>query len=247
MTTAQTPAAVVARQGADPQLPRGDGERFIGSGVMGLAFASGHYLALRNMTASSIGPAYRTLWHRDPAGAWTIFTTTDPELSCPRYFGAACSHVERVADIDVTWAGDYTLRVRMGHRLDWRVDLGRTSSTRLMSRMGRAMPVRAWRSDTLMGAMGPVAGPILHSGRIRLHGQTPNRQHFRAAPVHVWRVTDSSAVLDQVDLGRPGPLDHQTRLGDFWMPQRGIFFVATAEFEPAEGAIARPHRRQRVS
>ncbi len=234
MTTKHTPSAAVAGQLANARLPLGEGERFTGSGVMGLAFATGHYLALRDLTITSIGPAYRTVWHRDPAGAWTIFTTTDPELSCPRYFGAACSHVERVDGIDVSWPDDDTLRVRMGDRLDWELDLDATLSTRLMSGMGRAMPARAWHSDALMGALGPMAGPMLRSGRIRMCGQTPNRQHFRMAPVLLWRVTHSTAVLDGVDLGQPGPLDQQTHLGDFWMPQRGLFFVATAEFEPPD-------------
>ena len=204
---------------------------------MGLAFSSGHYLALRDMAATSIGPAYRSVWHRDPAGAWTMFTTTDPELSCPRYFGAACAQIERVAGIDATWTDGDMLHVRMGDRLSWQVQLGRSASTRLMSGMGRMMPARAWRSDVLMAAMGPMAGPMLRSGRVRLRGQTPNRQHFRAAPVRVWRVIDSTAVLDGVELGRPGPLDQQTRLGDFWLPQRGIFFLATAEFEAADDPV----------
>ena len=51
---------------AHPRLPDGDDERFTGYGVMGMPFASGHYLALRDMVASSVGPAYRAIWHRDP-------------------------------------------------------------------------------------------------------------------------------------------------------------------------------------
>ena len=58
-----------------PRLPEGDDERFTGYGVMGMPFASGHYLALRDMVASSVGPAYRAIWHRDPEGRWTIHTT----------------------------------------------------------------------------------------------------------------------------------------------------------------------------
>jgi hypothetical protein len=27
------------------------------------------------------------------------------------------------------------------------------------------------------------------------------------------------------------PLEEQSRLGDFWMPQRGIFYVGEARFE----------------
>ena len=75
---------------------------------MGLAFASGHYLALRDMSATSIGPAYRAVWHRDPGGRWSIFTTVAPQLSCPRYFGAAAAHIEQVQSIAVQWTGDHT-------------------------------------------------------------------------------------------------------------------------------------------
>ena len=55
---------------------------------MGMPFASGHYLALRDMVATSVGPAYRAIWHRDPQGRWTIHTTGPAELTCPRYFGS---------------------------------------------------------------------------------------------------------------------------------------------------------------
>jgi len=62
----------------DPRLPGGDDERFIGYGVMGMPFGTGDYLALRDMVATSVGPAYRAIWHRDPAGRWTIYTTAPP-------------------------------------------------------------------------------------------------------------------------------------------------------------------------
>lgn len=47
MTTTTPRNAVEALQ-ADPSLPEGDDERFVGYGVMGVPFASGHYLALRD-------------------------------------------------------------------------------------------------------------------------------------------------------------------------------------------------------
>ena len=70
---------------------------------MGMPFASGHYLALRDMVATSVGPAYRAIWHRDPDGHWTIHTTGPAELTCPRYFGSmtAVAHAPR---IDVSWS-----------------------------------------------------------------------------------------------------------------------------------------------
>jgi hypothetical protein len=56
-----------------PELPSGGEERFAGFGVMGLPFDSGHVLALRRFPASSIGPAYTAVWHRDPAGRWAFW------------------------------------------------------------------------------------------------------------------------------------------------------------------------------
>lgn len=38
-------------------LPSGDDERVIGFGVMGLPFASGHYLAFRDFPATSFPPS----------------------------------------------------------------------------------------------------------------------------------------------------------------------------------------------
>ena len=111
MTT--TPWQAVAALLAQPRLPEGGDERFTGYGVMGMPFASGHYLALRDMVATSVGPAYRAIWHRDPAGRWTIHTTSAPELSCPRYFGSVAASV-RVPGIEVSWRDDHTLDVALG-------------------------------------------------------------------------------------------------------------------------------------
>jgi hypothetical protein len=42
-------------------------------------------------------------------------------------------------------------------------------------------------------------------------------------------------MADQ-DLGGVSPLPVQTRLGDFWIPQRGIFAIGRAFFEPLDSA-----------
>jgi hypothetical protein len=222
---------VVAQLVADPRLPSGTAERFALYGVMGLPFASGHVLALRDAPVGSIGPAFRSVWHRDPVGAWTIFSTVEPDLGCPRYWGAG-NRSEVVPGIDVAWIGPQALRVRMGDRLDWRLDLGESVATGLLSRVGRALPAAAWSNDAMLGLMGPVVGPALHAGRVRLQGLTPNGQHFKAAPTEVWPVTASHAVLDGTDLGAPGPVENQARLGDLWIPQQGLFFVGSVQFEP---------------
>ena len=213
---------------------------------MGMPFASGHYLALRDMVASSVGPAYRAIWHRDPKGRWTIHTAGAPDLSCPRYFGSA-TDVEQVPRIDVSWDGDYEFTVSLHGVLTWRIELAATPATRTMTAMGGAMPAVAWTSTAVLASMGPMARTMLRSGRVRLHGSTPNGPRFKAAPLQVWRVVGGGATLRDRDLGELAPLAEQTRLGDFWMPQRGIFFAGYARFTPPEAVVGTEPRAQVVS
>jgi hypothetical protein len=70
---------------------------------------------------------------------------------------------------------------------------------------------------------------------------SPNGQHFQAAPRLLWAVTNSTALVGGHDIGPPGPLPHQDRLGDFWLPQRGLFAVGTARFDTYDPT--RHHRR----
>ncbi|GAB3385517.1 hypothetical protein GCM10027568_02710 [Humibacter soli] len=223
-------------------------ERFIGYGAMGVPFESGHYLALRHMVASSVGPAYRAIWHRDPNGRWTIYTTVAPELSCPRYFGAAATSAEQVPAIDLRWSSDHGVEVTLPGVLRWRLELSASPATRMMSGMAGSMPDSAWARDAVLAPMGPMAGVMLGSGRIRLRGTTPNEQHFKAAPLNVWRVTGGRARLGDDDLGRLAPLPEQTRMADLWLPQRGIFFAGRFRFTATPGTAsadttAELHRR----
>jgi len=118
----------------------------------------------------------------------------------------------------------------MGARLSWRLRLAATPATRAMTSMGGITPQWAWNSDAVLGPMGSMAVGFLRSGRISLHGRTPNGQGFKAAPLRVWRVVGGHAELDGADLGVLAPLREQTRLGDFWLPQRGLFFAGQARF-----------------
>src|SRR5215208_3820868 len=87
---------------AEAALPSGGEERFAGYGIMGLPFTSGHVLALRRFSASSIGPGYTSVWHRDPVGKWAFYSDVDPHLSCSRFFGNALARSDRGA-IAITW------------------------------------------------------------------------------------------------------------------------------------------------
>lgn len=73
MRDGRAPRGFAAASIKTPGLQGGPEERFAGYGVMGLPSRSGHYLALRHFPASSIGPGYRAVWHRDPhVLAWEV-------------------------------------------------------------------------------------------------------------------------------------------------------------------------------
>jgi hypothetical protein len=222
MTSAPTFAAAIE---AEPTLPPGDEDRVAGFGVIGLPFRSGHYLALRCFTASSFGPPYKTLWHRDPSGAWTVYTTVDAAYSCPRYIGPALARPAIVTPIDVGLVDEACVRVYIDDAVDWTFSIAPTRATSLMTAMSERMPDRAWTNRWLLGAMGRMAGPLLSAGRLRLSGALPSGHTFMAAPRRVWAIQSSQASVEGVDLGPIGPLGEQAKLGDFWLPQRGIFFA----------------------
>jgi hypothetical protein len=229
--TNTTPAAVVAALAEHPVLPAGDDERFAGFGIMGLPFATGHYLGLRQFPAATFAPAYTSVWHRDPAGAWTFYATTPGQQSCARYFSSSTSTDAVQCAIDVTWVTPWAIEVRIAGLLDWTVELGETAITRLIGEVGQRLPERVWTNRIALGVISRVAGPALGTGEMRLAGTTSNGQTFTVSPRTVWTVAASRATFDGEDLGPTGPLRTQARLGDFRLPQRGIAVVGTGHFE----------------
>ncbi|WP_018774635.1 hypothetical protein [Arthrobacter sp. 131MFCol6.1] len=229
----QSPRAVVDSVEQHPGLPSGPEERFAGYGVMGVPFSSGHILALRHFPASSVGPGYSSVWIRDPAGIWTMHSTTDPGFSCPRYFGSALGAVS-TGGISIRWRDGYSFTVEVGEGVDlsWDLTLAATPVTRLLSAVSGAVPDRLWRSRTFLRAMGAVAGPVLGAGHIGLTGRVPNGQSFGARPRRMWIVRESTAHLLGRSLGQAAALPVQDRLGDFWIPQRGIFMIGSSVFQP---------------
>lgn len=226
-----SPRDAVTAVEADPSLPAGADERFAGYGVMGLPFASGHYLALRRFPAASIGPGYTSVWHRSPDGRWTMAADTTADRSCARYFGSAVDDAPE-APVHIEWTGPAVFTVTVPGALEWHVELGRTAATAAMSAVGGVLPGVLWRSDAVLGAMARAAGPLLGVGRVGLRGVVPNGHRFRASPRWLWAVTASRAVVGGDDVGPPGPLPVQQRLGDFWLPQRGIFAIGETSMDP---------------
>ncbi len=166
----------------NPTLPAGDDERFVGFGVLGLPFASGHYLALRYFPATSFAPPYRSVWHRDPDGGWTFYATTPGPQSCARYFSSVTRHDAVQCGIEVAWVTSWSLAVRIEELLEWEIDLSATLSTRALSTVGTRLPAGAWASRAVLGLIGRLARPALRAGRLRLAGTAPNGQRFTLAP-----------------------------------------------------------------
>ena len=121
-------------------------EAFSGYGVMGLPFASGHVLGVRRFPASSIGPGYFSVWHRDPDGRWDLYADVEAMLSCNRFFGAAVAGFKQT-EIRVSWPESHSLVVEMpAEEFRWEATLKATPSTRLMNAMGAVMPEPFWKS-----------------------------------------------------------------------------------------------------
>ena len=214
----------------DAPLPDGAGDRFSGYAIVGLPFQSGHVLALRRFPASSIGPGYTAVWHRNPSGRWTFYSTVPPEASCARYFGG---EVERnvVTPIDIAWVDSMRFKVFVGTAIRWHVTLRTSLATRLLNTLAGVIREHAWKKPAVLRFIGVTATAALGTGRLNLTGFTPNGHRFIGAPRQWWLIESSHAVVDGVRLGPAGPLVNQASLGDFLLPQRGLFAVDRTRFE----------------
>jgi hypothetical protein len=221
----------------NPTIPSGNDERFSGYGIMGLTFDSGHVLALRRFVATSIGPAYTAIWHRNPQGVWTIYQNVPAQQGCPRYFGAALSQVI-LQEIKITWSDANQLTITMSGdaNLTWNVSLTATPVTRFMNLLSSYLPEFLWQNTPFLKLMGGMAGVMLQAGHLGLLGIVPNGQSFLANPKQIWMVSSSTATLNNENLGTPAPLSNQTKLGDFWIPQQGIFAIGISHFETYDQA-----------
>ena len=140
---------------------------------MGLPFRSGHVLGLRRFPASSIGPGYRSVWHRDPGGRWTFYQDQPAELACTRYFGTA---VEEVREGPLhRWTAPW-VPLRAGRDIDGG-EIGSTPVT--ASQALRRASGRAWLragSRVTSRVDGPACGrPVRLTGvapRAKIRSQT---------------------------------------------------------------------------
>jgi len=222
-----------------------DHEYVRGWGVFGLPFDSGHVLALRVFPQSSFGP-YRTLWHRDPGGRWSIYADAQcVEHACPRYYGPACDYVG-AARIDLEWTGPRTLHVTMDEpSLDWTVTAARSPLMGLLNAFGASMPLSSWRPRALVRARERLA-QSLGMGRLQMSGVMPSGHYGLLMPKRMYLVNQSSAVLGGVDLGSPTRLRENPTIGGVPLPTRGVLAIGQAMWpirDPEEFDSARRQAR----
>jgi hypothetical protein len=219
-----------AAPGTRGQAPWPGHEYVKGWGVFGQPFATGHVLALRVVRENDFG-SYRTLWHRDPEGAWSIYVD-GPRLdtACPRYYGAACNYTG-FGRLDLEWLGPATLRVRLDALdLDWVLTAVQTPLLRILNVVNDAVPLSAWRHPAMLHARERMAR-TLGMGGLRLRGVMPSGHVGTLMPQRMYLINDTAATLNGMDLGPPARLRDNPTIGDFPLPARGVLAVGQGVWE----------------
>jgi hypothetical protein len=198
-----------------------------GWGVFGLPFDSGHVLALRVFPENSFAP-YRSVWHRDPEGRWSIFVdATRLDIACPRYYGPACERVCH-ARIELSWTGPRVLHVSMDQpHLEWTLCVGRSRLLDLLNSISAALPAASWRLRAMVRSRELLAG-ALGLGRLELAGEMPSGHHGLLMPQRMYPVTRSQASLDGAALGHATRLEQNPTIGGVPLPARGVLAIGQA-------------------
>jgi len=216
-------------------------EHVRGYGVFGLPLSSGHVLALRVFPINDFAP-YVTIWHRDPAGAWTIYYDAPrPDVACPRYYGPATRTVQ-AGHIALQWSGPADLAIRMDQpELIWTVHMRETRALSVLNRISGALPFWSWQHEALLKPREWVAR-LLGLGTLHLAGVMPSGHFGILMPQQMYFVERSHALLDGQDLGSPARASRNPMIGDVPLPARGVFAVGQAHWmirDPEEFARTR--------
>jgi hypothetical protein len=230
-----TPRQAAARLEARRRIAGGATDRFAGYALPGLAFESGHIVAFRRATASSIGPPFTSIWIRSPDGEWTAHANVDRARSCARYFSSTVPLDVRNDDIELKWNGARELAITARHaRLHLALRLGHTPATALLGAAVRSVPARLWWHWDRPLEWTATAAAALGIGLAALSGRAPSGHAYRVRPHGLWRVQAAAAVLGGRDAGAAVPLDVVVPPG--YRAQYAI--VVAAELELRLDAVA---------
>jgi outer membrane protein TolC len=214
-------------------------DAFHGYAAVGLPFESGHVFALV-LRPSTDGQAYVSVWHRDPNGRWTFYSTVPPDCSCARYFGARV-HRNVVTPIGLEWTTSSTLLVRIGTALVWQMTLRSSPLARIFNTIAPLLPERMWRMAAVLRSVGLTIAAMFDTGRTNLTGRTPNGHRFVINPRQLWLIDASTAHVSGKNVGPPGPLKQQAALEDMRIPQRGLLAITSVHLD------RRPHENLATS
>lgn len=202
-----------------------------GYGVYSLPLDTGHVLALRVFPENDFAP-YRTIWHRSPDGAWTIYADSPRlDIACPRYYSSAARRNVR-ADLSLDWTGPRSLSIRMkAPRLRWDVSMASTPRTNLVNALSGAIPERIWRTSAMLRAFEAVGRHALDLGDVTLSGNAPNGHFALVMPRRMYPIESSTARLGGEDLGKPVRAPENPSIGALRLPARPVFAIGRAYFE----------------
>lgn len=210
----------------------GNGEHYTGYGAPALAFRSGDVLAFHRVTASSAGPPFVELWHRDPDGRWTFHATVSPGRCIARHFTDPLTGV-RSDDIEVRWTDDSALAVTARHaRIRLALRLAGAPVASAASAMAAMVPQSVWSLPLAVRAASTLAGSSMMSGLLPVQGTTTAGDTFLIRPLRFWQVDGVACVLGGRD---PGPLEPLTGTGPggLGLPRTPTFMAARLAFHPA--------------
>ncbi|MFL6081139.1 MAG: hypothetical protein ACJ714_14515 [Ornithinibacter sp.] len=220
-----TTAHLASRLGRRGNSPAGSGwpdhEYVRGWGLLAQAFESGDVLALRVFPEGTFG-GFCAVWHRDPAGRWSIHVdSANTETACLRYFGAAAHHTGPTG-IRVDWTGPASVRVTMDRpSLDWTFTASTTPVLDVVNAVNSALPQASWRHHSLVRAR-ELAAWALGLGRFRMTMTAPSGHYGTLMPAAMYFVDSARAVLEGRDLGRPVRSPDLPRIGAVELPARAV-------------------------
>lgn len=199
-----------------------------GYGVMVLPFSTGHLLGLRVFPDNTFAP-YRSVWHRTPDGAWSIYNDGHSlDTTCPRWWEPALEYAG-LTGIELVWTGPNDLRVTMEDpELEWSMSISASAPVRALNRLNAAQPRWLWRTESFRSTEATMAKHLFGMGDLQFSFETPTGMQAAVMPEQVFFISASEARFKGEDLGHPVRLKENPTIGEILLPKRPTFFTGAA-------------------